>query len=116
MADISILRGGCKMDPITSQDAFKYYQGNCYFQGCDFKKGIKCYKEGLKINPGNIVILYEMGQVYSKLRKHKKALKYWKKLKNLAPHSILGVKSATYLKRRPVKIRWVSEVKAFCGV
>lgn len=80
------------MDPITSQDTLRCYEGDYYFQRHDFKKAIKYYKDGLKVNPRNLVILYEIGLAYDELQKHGKALKYWKKLKNFAPHSILGAK------------------------
>lgn len=80
------------MDVITSKDDFKLHEGDFYLQRGEFKRAIKLYKDGLKLNPRNLVLLYETGLAYSKLHKQKKAIKYWRKLKAFAPQSILGVK------------------------
>ncbi len=80
------------MDVITSKDDFQLVRGDFYLQRNDFKKAIKSYKNGLKINPENLVILYEIGLAYSKLRRSKKALKYWGKITRIAPQSYLGDK------------------------
>lgn len=80
------------MDIITSKDDFKLHEGDFYLQRGEFKKAIKLYKNGLKLNPGNLVILYEIGLAYSRLQKQKKALKYWKRITKIAPQSYLGNK------------------------
>ena len=70
------------MDVITSKDDFKLHEGCFCRQQGDFKRAIKLYKDGLKINSKNLVLLYETGLAYSKLQKQRKALKYWKKMLN----------------------------------
>ena len=80
------------MDVITSKDDFKLHEGGFYLQRGEFKRAIKLYKDGLKFNPKNLVLLYETGLAYSKLQKQKKALKYWKKVARIAPQSYLGTK------------------------
>lgn len=81
------------MDPITNKEDVKYYLGNLYFQKKNYKKAIKIYKEGLKINPKSLILLYEIGLAYSKLKNKKKVLKYWKKLLKAASHSFLAVEA-----------------------
>jgi tetratricopeptide (TPR) repeat protein len=78
------------MEPITNEEDVKYYLGRLYFQNKEYKKAIKVYKEGLKINPRAIILLYEIGLAYSKLKNHNKALRYWKKLLKIAPYSSLA--------------------------
>lgn len=78
------------MDPITNKEDTKYYLGKLYFQKADYQKAIRIYEEGLSINPQSIILIYEIGLAYSKLKKHKKALKYWRRLLRIAPHSFLA--------------------------
>jgi len=80
------------MDPITDKEDTKYYLGKLYFQKADYQKAIRIYEEGLSMSPQSIILLYEIGLAYSKLKKHKKALKYWKRLLRVAPHSFLANK------------------------
>lgn len=94
------------MDVITSKDDFKLHEGVPYRQKGDFKNAIKSYKNGLKVNPSNFVVLYEIGLAYSNLQKEEKALKYWKKLSRIAPHSYLGVKVKEEFNVPSQKIRW----------
>ena len=94
------------MDVITGKDDFKLHEGTFCCQKGDFKKAIKLYKNGLEVNPNNLVILYEIGLAYSKLQKQKKALKYWKKLSRIAPHSYLGVKVKEEYNVASQKISW----------
>ena len=94
------------MDVITSKDDFNLHEGVLCRQKGDFKNAIKSYKNGLKVNPSNLVVLHEMGLAYSKLQKEKKALKYWKKLARIAPHSYLGVKAKEEYNVASQKIRW----------
>jgi tetratricopeptide (TPR) repeat protein len=68
------------MDPITSKEDFKYYEGKLYFQEKDYKKAIKIYREGLKVNPQSAILLYEIGMAYCRLKNYHMASKYWKKL------------------------------------
>ena len=79
------------MDPITDEEDAKYHLGRLYFQKGDYKKAIKIYKEGLTINSQAIILLYEIGLAYSKLKNHKKVCEYWRKLLKIAPHSFLAV-------------------------
>jgi tetratricopeptide (TPR) repeat protein len=80
------------MEPITDEEDVKYYLGRLYFENKGYKKAIKIYKQGLKINPKSVILLYEIGLAYLKLRNHKKALRYWRKLLKIAPHRFLAVK------------------------
>lgn len=80
------------MDPITDKEDAKYYLGKLYFQKADYRKAIRIYVEGLSINPQSLILLYEIGLAYSKLKKHKKALEYWRRLLRIAPHSFLANK------------------------
>ena len=94
------------MDVITSKDDFKLHEGCFCRQHGDFKKAIKLYNDGLKINSKNLVLLYETGLAYSKLQKQRKALKYWKKIARIAPHSYLGVKVTEEFNLTSKKTRW----------
>jgi len=78
------------MDPITGKEDVKYYLGRLYFQKADYNKAIKVYKEGLAINPQSIILLYEIGSAYLKLKNRKNSLRYWKKLLHISPHSFLA--------------------------
>ena len=95
------------MDVITSRDDFKLYEGDFYLQKGEIKRAIKSYKDGLKLNPRNLVILYEIGLAYSKLRKQKKALKYWKKVIRIAPQSYLGNKVKNESNEAMQKPQWL---------
>jgi len=78
------------MDPITNKEDVKYYLGRIYSQKADYAKAIEIYKKGLSLNPQSVVLLYETGLAYSKLKKRKKALTYWRRLLRIAPHSFLA--------------------------
>jgi len=68
------------MDPITNKEDFKYHEGKLCFQEKDYKKAIKIYKEGLKINSQSIILLHEIGLAYCKVKNYHMASKYWRKL------------------------------------
>ena len=91
------------MDIITSKEDFEYYQGNFYFQKNDYKRAIKHYKKGLRINSQAILMLYEIGLACFEIKKPKTALKYWKTLLKIAPHSLLAVKINYELDRMKAK-------------
>jgi tetratricopeptide (TPR) repeat protein len=99
------------MDVITSQDDFKLHEGCFCRQHGDFKRAIKLYKDGLKINSKNLVLLYETGLAYSKLQKPRKALKYWKKIVKIAPQSYLGVKVTDEININNQKTHWWGRIK-----
>jgi len=88
------------MEPLTNREDVKYYLGRLYFQKADYKKAIKIYKEGLSINPQSLILLYEIGLAYTKFKKRRSALKYWKKLLNIAPHSFFANEVGQRLKRQ----------------
>lgn len=81
------------MDPITNPEDKKYHLGKFYFQRGDFKKAIKAYEEGLIVNPQAIILLYEIGLVYWKLKDYRNSSKYWKKLLAIAPFSIPAIQA-----------------------
>ncbi|HDZ77010.1 MAG TPA: tetratricopeptide repeat protein [Candidatus Omnitrophica bacterium] len=81
------------MGPITNEEDVKYYLGRHYFQSRDYRKAIEAYEEGLVINPKSIILLYEAGLAYLKLKNHSKTRVYWAKLLKIAPHSFLAVKA-----------------------
>ena len=90
------------MNPITKEEDLKYYLGNLYLQKGDYKKSIKIYQEGLRINPQSIVLLYEIGLAYSKLKNSRKAQEYWKRLLEIAPHSLLAAEISWRLEREEI--------------
>ena len=96
--DILSKKISIKMDPITNKEDTKYYLGKLYFQKADYQKAIRIYEQGLLINPQSIILIYEIGLTYSKLKKHKKALKYWRRLLRIAPHSFLANEVSQRLK------------------
>jgi len=88
------------MDPITNKEDFKYHEGKLYFQEKDYKKAIKIYKEGLKINSQSIILLHEIGITYCKLKNYYTASKYWKKLLKITSlHSFIAVDTKWKLNR-----------------
>lgn len=78
------------MDPITSKEDAKYYLGRFYFRRKKYRKALKIFQEGLVINPRSFIILYEIGLTYLRMKNYKTVRGYWKKVLEIAPHSILA--------------------------
>ena len=71
-----------------------------YFQEKDYKKAIKVYREGLKINPQSAILLHEIGIAYCRLKNYHMASKYWRKLlKTSSSHSYIAVDTKWKLNR-----------------
>ena len=88
------------MDPITNKEDFKYHEGRLYFQEKGYKKAIRIYKEGLKINSQSTILLYEIGVAYCKLKNYHMASKYWRKLlKITSSHSFIAIDTKWTLNR-----------------
>jgi len=88
------------MDPITNKEDFKYYEGKLYFQEKDYKRAIKIYKEGLKVDSKSTILLYEIGVAYCKSKNYHMASKYWRKLLKMASsHSFIAIDTKRKLNR-----------------
>lgn len=78
------------MDPITDKEDVKYYLGNFFAQQKDYRRAIKAYKAGLRINPNSTILLYEISLAYAKLNKPRRSLQYKRKLLKIAPGGIIA--------------------------
>ena len=50
-----------------------------------FEKAIKFYKEAFKLNPKNDLSLYNIGNIYSALKKFEESIRYFKKAIEINP-------------------------------
>ena len=87
------------MDPITCKEDVKYYLGRFYFRRKKYRKALKIFKEGLVINPRSFILFHETGLTYLRMGKYKLVCKYWGKVLELAPHSILAAEVSWYMGR-----------------
>ena len=67
---------GVEIDPITNQEDYFHHLEMYYVQRKDYIKATTEFEKGLEINPEAIVILYELGLCYEKLKKVDNAITF----------------------------------------